>query len=635
LQQMNKSLLIFEKEPKSEEAINSIFRSAHTLKSMSASMGYYPVSDLSHKMEDVLDQLRSGTIAASGKVVDVLFKAFDSLEYMISLIQEEKKIDKDITPLMAVLDNIMVKGPEIKEEKTRGKLSLNAFEKKTLARVKREGFSCHEIRIQLDKNCVLKSVRAFMVFRNLHEVGEVIKSMPDSQTLEEERFGDTFGCVFITKEKKTAVEKKVVEVLDVSKVTIREIAIPKSWEKEPIQKDISLPVEEPIYTEPASGEGVRKIQSVRVDIARLDKLMNLVEELAINKLRLGAISLKIGNIDLKAIVEELNRLTDELQTEVMQARLVPVGQIFERFPRLVRDLAKREGKKVSLEVAGADIELDRTVLDEIGDPLIHILRNAVDHGIEAPQRRKGAGKDEEGKVMLLARREKSHVFIEVEDNGSGMDIEKIKEAALRRGIVSKKSLAAMGEEEILLLTAQPGFSTSQHVTDVSGRGVGLDVAKEKTEALGGSLTIETKHGVGTKIAMRLPITTAVVQALMVDIMGKAFALPVSSVIEITTARPRDIKRIEKSETIMHRDTVLPVMRLDKLFKTIGHRPKTEDQRPKTEDRRPKTGESLEVHSQPTIGDRQPGICNPESVIRNLQSAWNLSSAFRLPGSRQF
>jgi len=570
LQQMNKNLLILEKQPKNTEALNAIFRAAHTLKSMAASMGDRDIADLSHKMEDVLDELRSAKIIASEEVINLLFKSFDCLEVMAGAIREDKKITADIQPLIASLDKFILKGPQITEENISEGLSLNKFEKKTLARVKKEGLDCYHIKVILDKDCVLKSVRAFMVFRNLHAIGEVVKSIPDSQLLEEEKFGLEFYCIFISKEKPGIVKKKVMEILDVEKVEIHEIKIEPSWEKE-LLEDPFIEAQKMQELALGPGEGMRKIQSVRVDINRLDKLMNLVEELAISKLRLAEVGIKIPDVDLKTVIEELGRLTDDLQAEVMQARLVPVSQVFDRFPRLVRDLAKKEGKLVKFDIIGGDIELDRTILDEIGDPLIHILKNSIDHGIEVPSLRKEKGKPEEGRIMLSARREKSHVFIEVEDDGKGMNIEEIKKAAIKRGLARDEEIKSMTSEQILLLTTLPGFSTKEEVSDVSGRGVGLDVANEKSESLGGSLLIESVSSKGTKVTMRLPITTAVVQALLVQIFNRTFAIPISSVTEIIVVEENSIKTIEGKEAIMHRNKVLPVVRLGRLFSVAANR----------------------------------------------------------------
>lgn len=293
--------------------------------------------------------------------------------------------------------------------------------------------------------------------------------------------------------------------------------------------------------------------------------MNLVEELAINKLRLSDVAARYDDSDLHNIIESFGRLTDDLQSEVMKSRLVPVGQIFDRFPRLVRDLSQRQGKVVRFEMIGSDIELDRTVLDEIGDPIIHLIRNAVDHGIALPEDSGDRGKAKEGRVMLSAIREKNHVIISVSDDGDGMDEQSIKRKAIEKGLIGEEQSAHMSSEELFLVTAMPGFSTSESVTDVSGRGVGLDVVKEKTERLGGSLKIESIKGSGTKISMRLPITTAVVRALLVGVESRVFAVPVSAINEIVVINDGDVNMFENVETIFHHDRVIPLIRLGRHF----------------------------------------------------------------------
>jgi len=566
LQQLNQNLLVLEKEPANSAALNAVFRATHTLKSMAASMEYYPIADLSHKMEDVLGQIRSGHIDISENIIDLLFKSSDALNSMANSVRKGKSVKNDVQPFLDELDKVMIKPAKVKEDKIKGgDISINLFEKKALARAKKEGYKCYHIKIILDENCVLKSVRAFMVFRNLHAIGEVIKSIPESRILEEERFGRDFDCIFITKEKKKIVEKHVMEILDIEKVIINELQVDESWDRDTALSETPERTEK--IDEPAStfGEDIRKIQSVRVDIAQLDKLMNLTEELTINKLRLIEVNSRLSDPGLKSVTEHLNRLTDDLQTEVMQARLVPVSQVFDRFPRLIRDLARKENKQVSFSVVGGDIEIDRTVLDEIGDPLIHILKNAIDHGIETPPERGKNNKPPEASVILTARKEKNHVFIEIEDDGKGMNVDDIKHTALKQGIVTGESLKNMSLKDILLLTAHPGFSTQKEVTEISGRGVGLDVAKNKAESLGGSILIESQPDKGTKIIMRLPVTTTVLKALLVRITNKAFAIPVSSIVEITVVKSESIKTIEGKETIIHRDQVLPVIRPARLF----------------------------------------------------------------------
>jgi two-component system chemotaxis sensor kinase CheA len=564
LQLLNKSLLILEKDDTDKDALNSIFRAAHTLKSMSASMGYTPVSELSHKMEDLLSDMRDGSRPITESEISILFNSFDALERMVRSIHDEKEFNEDISGLISALDSCLSKKVSFEEEKINEDVSLNVFEKKTLVRVTKDGYSSYHLKIILEKDCVLKGVRAFMVFRSLHDIGEVIKSFPDSESIEAEKFDFSFGCVFVTKSLKKEIKKKVMEILEIEDVVISDIQVDESWERDPVESGPeaflgSSPISSPV------DDHMRRIRSVRVDIERLDRLMNLVEELAINKLRLSDVAARYDDSDLHNIIESFGRLTDDLQSEVMKSRLVPVGQIFDRFPRLVRDLSQRQGKVVRFEMIGSDIELDRTVLDEIGDPIIHLIRNAVDHGIALPEDSGDRGKAKEGRVMLSAIREKNHVIISVSDDGDGMDEQSIKRKAIEKGLIGEEQSAHMSSEELFLVTAMPGFSTSESVTDVSGRGVGLDVVKEKTERLGGSLKIESIKGSGTKISMRLPITTAVVRALLVGVESRVFAVPVSAINEIVVINDGDVNMFENVETIFHHDRVIPLIRLGRHF----------------------------------------------------------------------
>ncbi|MBI5417727.1 chemotaxis protein CheA [Candidatus Poribacteria bacterium] len=561
LQEMNENLLIFEKDHKSIKAINAIFRSAHTLKSMSASMGYAKIAELSHKMEDVLEQIRSGKITITSNLMDILFKTFDNLETMTGQIQEDKEINADIAPLITAFDEILLKKEIVQEKKINKEISIDNFLRRTILRAKEDGFRCFKIKVILDESCVLKSVRAFMVFRNLHAIGEVIKSVPDSIEIEAEKFDLDFSCLCITKEEKNIVKNKVMEILEIKQVEIEEVLVEDTEEKQISDNQI----QDDKQSASAFVEHMRKINSIRIDITSLDKLMNLVEELAINKLRLMEIASKIENADLKTVIEGLNRLTNDLQTEVMKARLVPIGQIFERFPRLVRDLAIKEQKRINFQILGSDIELDRTVIDVIGDPLIHLIKNSVDHGIELPEERQKIGKPEEGKIILSARRERSQIFIDFEDDGRGFDIERIKSIAINKKIITESNLSTMTKEQVLLLAAHPGITTKKEVSEISGRGVGLDVVKQKAENLGGNIFIESTFGKGTKITICLPITTALVQALIVKSSNKSFAIPISNVIEIIKIKDKDIKKIEQEETIIHRNCVLPILNLNSLI----------------------------------------------------------------------
>jgi len=567
--EMNSQLLLLEKNPGDGDALNAIFRAAHTLKTMSASMGFSNISTLAHRMEDVLDSLRSGGIDASEDVVELLFKSFDSLENMNMDVRETGADTVEAKEIMCLLEGVL-RGRKGKTSSKKGKkpaketgADLGIRDRNVLARIRVEGLFCYHVRVTIAEGCALKGVRALLVFKELGEIGEIVRSVPESGALEEEKFDRSFDCVFVSREGKKTIADKVSRILDIESVEVNKIqpGVPDS------KSPASLPTEVGQAKNPA--ENVHRIQSVRVDIARLDRMMDFVEEMVTGKLRLFEIGSRIANPELTASMGQFSRLTQGLQMEVMGARLVPVGRIFERFPRLVRDLARKEGKKVRFELAGSDVEVDRTVLDEIGDPVIHLLKNAVDHGLETAEERMRNGKSEEGSLILSARREKSYVFIEIEDDGRGMDAAAISETALERGLVTDEDLKSMSEEEILELTFRPGFSVKKKVTEISGRGVGLDVVKDKAEQLGGRMLVRSSPGEGTKISICLPITTAVVQAVLVDIAGSVYAVPVSGIAEIIVVANADIKRAENQETVLYRDRVLPVFRAERIFFRAG------------------------------------------------------------------
>ncbi len=372
------------------------------------------------------------------------------------------------------------------------------------------------------------------------------------------------GAFFITREPSKSVKDRVADILEIAEVAVSEIPVEDDW-YDYDDSSSQLPVEDARKKTGQQTEQIKKISSVRVDVQRLDRLMNLVEELAIAKLRIGEIADRLGEAELKASIDPLNRLADELQNEIMQARLVPVAQIFDRFPRIVRDLAMKESKKIRFEMIGGDIELDRAVLDEIADPLIHLIRNAVDHGITKPEERKRNKKAEEGRVMLSAVREKNHVVISVSDDGEGVDISAVKMRAIENGLATEAQFSQMSENEILMIIALPGFSTARSVSEISGRGVGMDVVKNKTEMLGGTILIESKAHLGTKISMKIPITTAVVKSLIVGVEERFFAFPISSVVEIAPVTGLSIRSIENAETIVHRGEVIPLMRINEIL----------------------------------------------------------------------
>lgn len=458
LQLLNTSVLALEKKPKDKNTIDAIFRAAHTLKGMAATMGYDDMSELSHKIEDVLSLVRDGKLKVDSKVVSTLFSSVDMLEVQVNMV--EKGAEKvDVSHAMDELNQL---------------LPVGGVKKK--------------------------------VEKPAEASGKVKEKAP--------------GKVNAKEEAKAVVEKPLV---------------------------------------------VPKTKGIRVNVERLDALMNLVEELLVNKMRLDKISEAEKYEDLPTALDSLGRIVSDAQYNVMQARLVPIGQSFTRFPRMVRDLSKEEGKDVDLVMEGSDIELDRSIIDKIGEPLVHLLRNSVDHGIELPEERKVLKKPMVGIVKLSARREKGYAIIEVEDDGRGLDLNEIKEIAIRKGLVAAEDAAELKDEEIISQLFKPGFSINKKVTKSSGRGVGLDVVKSHVEGLGGTVRVESELGKRTKFTLELPLTLAIIKALMIKVGVETYAIPLTNVVRTIKVSDKYIKSIEDNEVIIIGKENIPLVRLHDLF----------------------------------------------------------------------
>jgi two-component system chemotaxis sensor kinase CheA len=575
LQSMNDALLSLEKDPKNSETINVMFRAAHTLKGMSATMGYSNIAELTHDMENLMDRVRKNEMVLDTAAIDMLFEVLDALEKMVEV--PENSLQFDISALvdkMVQLSKGAVAGspaveqphaaekheeatPETHEETVPGN-APGAADGETQKAPEKE-CAIFNVTVTLHESCVLKSARATVALRNLSELGDIIETKPSLKDIEDEKFDRVFTVTLSTKEDAKRVEDAVKTTSEVLSVDVKSMDNAGS---EPLTKK---KVEDKACSSDAGRAAVKNVQSVRVGIERLDSLMNLVGELVINKIRLMQIASDHKLDYLEETLASLNRLTNDLQEEIMATRMVPIDQIFNRFPRMVRDLAKKEGKDIELILEGGDIELDRTVLDEVGDPLVHILRNCVDHGIESPEAREKAGKNRKGKIKLAARREKNYVVIEAQDDGKGMNPKKFKDAAVTKGVMSAEDIAKLTDTEVLNLSFLPGFSTAEKITDVSGRGVGMDVVKTKIEALGGSVRLESKAGEGTNITLKLPLTVAIIHSLMVKVGKDTYAVPITNVVRDLAIKKDMIKTIKGEEVIMMRGEVLPLIRLHDIF----------------------------------------------------------------------
>ncbi|HYH01466.1 MAG TPA: chemotaxis protein CheA, partial [Bacillota bacterium] len=586
LQLLNEGLLELENNP-DDQVIFKIFRSAHTLKGASATMGFNKMSKLTHVMEDLLSKLRSKELAVTSEIISVLFEAVDTLEGLANKVAEGQEEDIEISGITQSL-NLYIMGDVIKpvyqapvqESSTKAVDSSPAqpaqlqeqpaadrraanlqlryidSERDQIAKAMADGMRFYHVDVNLVDNCLLKSARVFMVLKEIEKNGAVIKSNPPMKNLEDEQFDQRFLLGILSTVDPDALSKGIMSIGDVANAKIDEFNLE------------NLPIEKRVQAEASTARvNFTAAPTVRVDIRKLDDLMNLVAELVISRSRLEALGAELASKQLNEVVEHVGRLTLDLRDNVLKARMVPVETVFSRFPRLIRDLSKELGKEIDLEIYGGETELDRTLIDEIGDPLVHIIRNAVDHGIEMPEDRLKANKPMKGKVILRAYQEGNSVIITVKDDGKGFNIEKVKEKALKQGLVDKEALEQMRNEQIFELTFLPGFSTAEKVTDVSGRGVGMDVVKTKVESLGGMVKINSEYGKGSVLEIHLPLTLAIIQTLMVQLGKEVYAIPSGYVEQIISLSDSEVKMVRNQEMFMLRGSILPLLRLQDVLDT--------------------------------------------------------------------
>lgn len=592
LQTMNQVLLELENNMSDVQHVNEIFRVAHTIKGMSGTMGFTKVADLTHEMENVLHMVRNHEIEVNGYIIDILFECFDSLEGQITHIEEHStESDEENVSLVNKLKEIVrtksntpsgeaVEAP--KEEVAKPVENSDEFHvdviQTSLAALKKsveDGYHVMKIRVTLLESCMLKAARAFIIFNSLENMGEVLLSHPNAEDIEDEKFDTSFEVLYITKETDQAVRDMFETISEIEKIDIEVVEdLPVeegTAEAEVVDKVVEKAVEKVEEVKPDAPQQAKTTQksktskTVRVDIDRLDNLMNLVSELIIVKTSMEEHDSDKGKSGMADAVEYLERITTSLHDAVMKVRMVPVERVFNRFPRMVRDLAKDLDKKIKLIMSGQETEVDRTVVDEIADPLIHLIRNSIDHGIESPAEREQRGKKAHGTVNLKAYPEGNNVVIEVDDDGNGIDPKKIANKAVSKGLLTEKEVESMTEKEMLNLLFMPGFSTAEVVTDLSGRGVGLDVVKSKIASLGGSVDILSEIGQGSKFVIRLPLTLAIIQALMVYLDEEKYALPLNNISEITTISSDDISLLQNQEVVLYRNKTLPIIRMKEVL----------------------------------------------------------------------
>ena len=622
LQSLSEQLMILENEPENADTINEIFRAAHSLKGMAGTMGYKRMQKLTHNMENVFSEVRNGKLKVNGHLIDILFQALDALEEYKDAIQNTSdEGTNDNTPIIDALIKILEGEGETQEtqEKAESKaepaensaeaadadsmkwkdIKLQESELHALQEAFEKGKKVYGLTVVVQETCILKAARAFLVFKALEELGTIVVSNPSAQDIEDEHFDFDFSMYFVTD---TTLDKTIEAIKNVSEI---EEGIGKQIKPADLDTaEQTAPAEEHETTAPAAtaetaltaGEETPQAQqtapaagnkkttvakpvvnrTVRVDIEKLDVLMNLVSELIIAKNSLVSFSESdVSNTNFNEQIEYLESVTTNLHESVMKVRMVPIESVVNRFPKMIRDLSKKLNKKMNLYMSGEDTELDRTVVDEIGDPLMHLLRNSADHGLESAEVRAARGKNEVGSIQLDAYQDGNNVVIEVKDDGNGIDVAAVRQKAIERGTITAEQAETMGDKDIVDLLFLPSFSTAKVVSDVSGRGVGLDVVKSKIEALGGDVSVKTKLGEGSTFSIRLPLTLAIIQALMVVVGEEKYAISLGSIQTIEALTEDEVKYVQAKEVINLRGTVIPLIRLRSVL-DIEPKPKDDE-----------------------------------------------------------
>ena len=621
LQSLNTQILALEQDPENMDTINEIFRAAHSLKGMAGTMGYKRMQTLTHDMENVFSEVRNGNIKVNADMIDVLFQCLDALEEYNTTIRESSDegtndnsaLIKRLTPyLRPVSGEAAAAGesaPAVKapEASAAGggfqSIKLNENQQTVLSEAIKEGKNVYGLTVKVQESCILKAARAFLVFKAVEETSEIIVSDPSSQDIEDEKFELTFSLIIVSEaamDEVVSAASAVSEIENVSGSVLKLEDVSGTGEPEepsgaaevpvaaPVETAAAVPVETPAEEPAAAAQPAAPSQApaqanapaakkaankpvvnrtVRVDIEKLDTLMNLVSELIIAKNSLVSASAMSGNSSqaVNEQIEYLESVTTSLHESVMKVRMVPIESTVNKFPRMVRDLQKKLGKKMELYMSGEETELDRTVVDQIGDPLMHLLRNSADHGLESAEVRKERGKSEVGSIFLDAYQDGNNVVIEVRDDGNGIDTNAVKNKAIERGVITPEQGEAMSDKEIIDLLFNAGFSTAKVVSDVSGRGVGLDVVKSMIESLSGEVEVKSRLGEGSTWTIRLPLTLAIIQALMVELGDEKYAIALGSIQTIEDIPPADVKLVQAKEVIQLRDLVIPLIRLNEIL----------------------------------------------------------------------
>ena len=599
---MNRALIDFEKNTSDLTPVNELFRAAHTLKGMSATMGYDRLTEFTHNLEELMEAVRSGELMPGTDTVNILYRSVDIISGFVESIREQNVDSHEgyreaVAEMKRILEKKGTVQPSISHEAKRPDAFANpplqvipdvsvnfVIEKYIIEEAAKTGLKTYVVYAGISEKCAFKNVRAFMITRNLGEKGEIVKTDPSPKEIEEGSFKSGFTMGYISALNAEDIRSIVLNIAEVETAEAVEVKIEEEKKHEDNSENrpvLSGPLPAAAAGETGAADAAKKGrqagQTVRVNIEKLDKMLNLVGELVIAKIGLDQVyrhflpekekkeHKRTMEIFTKT-VENFGRTINGLQDEVTSVRMLPVSHIFDRYPRVIRDMAAETGKIVETEINGGDIEVDRTVLEEIGDPMIHLIRNAVAHGIEMQEEREKAGKPRKGIIRLGARRERNSVIIEVSDDGRGIDVEKVRTKAAEKKLFSEERLKNMTDDEVVNIVALPGFSTVDVADKVSGRGVGVDAVKTKVESFGGVFRIESYKGEGSKFILKLPLTLAIIQALLVKTAGNTYAIPVIHTVETLEVLKTDIKTIQARRVIILRGEVIPVLSLAELIK---------------------------------------------------------------------
>jgi len=559
LTDLNNSLLALESDPDDQEAMDDIFRTAHTLKGNFGAMGYDEASDLAHALEDLLDELREDEMAVTPEVMDLVFAGVDRLELAVESIDEDGTVDVETADLEDDIRAVIEDGSATGGDGDGGDDA--------------DGGQVDTFDVTVDiGDSEMKGVDGMLVLEAIREECDLVETAPEPEAIEDGEYDDGFDLVVAST---TADELRATldRVSAIDDATLSQTGSEDDGADDDTGTDADTATDDDTAdatddddtagssngTTGESNSSSREISSVRVDVDQLDDLHGLVEQLVTSriKLRRAVDDGDVGNAT--DTLGELDKITGNLQNTVMDMRLIPMRKVISKFPRLVRDLAREQGKEIDFRMEGQDIELDRTILTEISDPLMHILRNAVDHGIEPPEERKAAGKDPEGTIELRASRERDHVTVTVEDDGRGLDVDELRKKALEKGVRNEAELDSMEDSEVYDLVFHPGFSTADEVTDVSGRGVGMDVVHSTVKQLDGSVNVESEHGEGTSVTLRLPVTVAIVKVLFIEVGDEEYGVPIKNIDEVS--RMPTVETINEQPMIEHDEDIYPVVDL--------------------------------------------------------------------------